>query len=496
MNLDQSKRIAYFSMEIGLDASIPTYSGGLGVLAGDTLKSAADLGFPVTGVTLLYRGGYMRQEIDEQGRQSELPVNWRPEEKLTRTPHSFDICIEGRRVKINALCYSLRGATGHVVPIYFLDCDLPVNEPRDRLLTGSLYGGDDTYRLSQEILLGIGGVELLSRIANSAGQTLNDHFATFHMNEGHAALLTLGVIRASSTSPNGAKIAVAETRARCAFTTHTPVPAGHDRFSAELAQRLIHPDYLGILNDHHLLKSGFLNMTEVAGVFSRVINGVTKRHAEVSQEMIKEMPAIASRSVIAISNGVHATTWTTNSFKRLYDREVPTWQNDPTNLRYIRDVNADKIEVAHAEAQSELFQFIESRSGIKMRSDVFTLGFARRAAEYKRASLLFQDIERLKGIATGQSPLQVVFAGKAHPKDSGGKKLIEKVHLFAQQLKGSNITVVYLPDYDMTLGRLICAGVDVWLNTPLKPLEASGTSGMKAALNGVPSFSILDGWWV
>jgi starch phosphorylase len=479
--------VAYFSMEIGLESLMPTYAGGLGVLAGDTVRAAADLGVPMLAVTLLHRRGYLRQTLDASGWQAESPVEWPVEQYLESLPQRAGVTVEGRTVRIRPWRYLVKGVTGHQVPVIFLDTDLPENAEDDRTLTHFLYGGDARYRLAQEVVLGIGGVRMLDALG------LDERgYRRFHMNEGHAALLGLELLereaaRAGRTSVNWDDVEA--VRARCVFTTHTPVPAGHDRFALDLVRRVLGPrnfemDWRGIV-----AAEGQFNMTYLALSLSGYVNGVAKRHAEVARLMF------ARYQIAAITNGVHAATWASPPFAALFDRHIPDWRRDNFALRYAHGLPRDEVSRAHADAKAALLSHVASRTGVTMEPGIFTLGFARRATAYKRADLLFQDVGRLKALADEHGPVQVVYAGKAHPRDEEGKRLIARIVAAAESLKGS-VAVAYLPDYDMAQAKLVTAGVDVWLNTPQPPLEASGTSGMKAAVNGVPSLSVLDGWWI
>jgi len=485
LNTNESSRIAYFSMEIAVAPEMPTYSGGLGVLAGDTLRSAADMGLPLAAVTLAHRKGYFRQRLDKDGVQTEEPQPWKIEEKLTPEEPVIAITIEGRQVAVRAWRYDLIGVSGHRIPIYFLDTDLPQNDPADRTLTDQLYGGDGDYRLCQEIVLGMGGVGMLDALGYRA--------TVYHMNEGHAALLTLalmedqlhGTALAAATDDD-----VAAVRRRCVFTTHTPVPAGHDRFSLEQATRILGKGRLEFLEHHGCTHEGLLNMTYVALSFSRFVNGVAMQHGKVSRSMFPEY------NISAITNGVHAATWTAASFQKTFDRHMPRWRQDNVTLRYAIDIPEEEIASAHAASKQLLVDTVAQRAGVVLRPDVFTIGFARRAATYKRADLLFADPERLVRCAHERGGLQIIYSGKAHPADEPGKAKIRHVIELAKKLNSDALHIVYLENYEWTLGALLTGGVDVWLNTPKRPYEASGTSGMKAALNGVPSLSILDGWWI
>lgn len=476
--------VAYFSMEIALESSIPTYSGGLGVLAGDTLRAAADLGSHVVGVTLLHRRGYFHQRVDSLGRQSEEPVSWSVDDFLDPMEPRVTVELEGRPVQIRAWRYQVKGAAGHVVPVYLLDSDLKENTVQDRTLTDALYGGDDSYRLRQEAVLGLGGVRMLRALGYRA-------VTRFHLNEGHAALLILALLEEELARRGaGATLApemIDDIKEHCVFTTHTPVPAGHDQFSLDLVRHV-----LGTRMADWLKACGqdlIVNLTDLALRCSRFINGVAMKHGEVSRTLFPGYP------IRSITNGVHAVTWAAPSFHKLYDRLLPDWRRDQLSLRYAVSIPEADIWAAHMEAKHALVDTVNRETNAGFDRDVLTLGFARRATAYKRWTLVFHDLERLKQIVAQSGRLQIVFAGKAHPRDHDGKEVIRQIHAMRDALKGT-IPVAYLANYDMALARQVCAGVDVWLNTPIPPMEASGTSGMKAAINGVPSLSVLDGWWI
>ena len=482
--LPQEGTIAYFSMDVAVDSDIPTYSGGLGVLAGDMLRSVADLSLPMVALSLLHRKGYFDQRLDSHGNQMESPVKWSPERHLQRLSETVTLNIGGRPVQIGAWKYLFTGVTGHTVPLVFLDTDLPDNDPDDRRLTDYLYGGDERYRLCQETILGLGGVLMLRALGY-------EDVRVFHMNEGHSALATLALLEEQTGLASDRRYSESEiesVRRRCVFTTHTPVPAGHDRFPADLVYQVLGDSRAAVLSDLQVM-NGSLNMTELALRFSGYVNGVSMRHGEVSRKMFP------NHHIEAITNGVHASTWTAASMAALFDRMLPTWREDNCFLRYAVGIPVSEIRHAHAQAKLELLRQVRWLTGIQFDEKVFTLGFARRATGYKRGDLLFTDIEQLKGISQRVGPIQLVYAGKAHPRDDGGKAIIRRI-FEAAALLADSVRVVYLENYDMALGKLLCSGVDVWLNTPMRPQEASGTSGMKAALNGVPSFSVLDGWWI
>jgi starch phosphorylase len=482
--MNNHRVIAYFSMEIGLEASIPTYSGGLGVLAGDTIRAAADLKVPMVAVTLLHRKGYFYQRLDANGWQREEPVEWVVEDFLEEMPQRTSVTLEGRTVQLRSWRYEVSGIGGFKVPVYFLDTDLPENSEWDRTLTHFLYGGDQYYRLCQEVILGIGGVRMLRALGYK-------NIERFHMNEGHASLLTLELLD-EETKKAGRKSITQEdieaVRAKCVFTTHTPVPAGHDKFPLKLVDQVLGRREVFDMKEIFCCDN-LLNMTYLALNLSHYINGVAKKHAEVSKLMF------AGYTIDAITNGVHIATWAAKPFQELYDRYIPGWRQDNFSLRYALSIPKGEIWEAHTRAKKRLIFYVNRETNIGMDVDVLTIGFARRATLYKRGDLLFQDIERLKTISSKTGLFQVIYAGKAHPQDQGGKELIRRIFQAKEALQ-RNVKVVYLENYDIQLGKMLTSGVDLWLNTPQPPLEASGTSGMKAAINGVPSLSVLDGWWI
>lgn len=479
-------RIAYFSMEVALTNDIPTYAGGLGVLAGDTLRSAADLELPIVAVTLVSRMGYFRQELDENGRQRELPDSWDPGAVATPLDAKVVVNVEGQRVWVGAWLYIVKGETNGIEPVILLDTNLDENTPEDRRLTDLLYGGDQSYRLKQEIVLGVAGVRLLPALGFEVSE--------YHMNEGHSALLAVELLRRYAfpprdLQPGESAYDIPRVRELCNFTTHTPVEAGQDRFSYDLVRRLFRDDYIDFDTLKRLAGDNELNMTRLALNLSEYVNGVAERHAEVSRKMF---PGYRVKS---ITNGVHPYTWTSPSFSKLYDKHLPGWCHEPELLiRADCCITDASVWEAHREAKTALIDNVEALSGISLNPKVPIFGFARRMTAYKRPDLLFSNMERLKNIAQ-QWPFQLVMAGKAHPHDEGGKRLIEQIHEHLRNLDGT-IRGVFLPNYDMEQALTMVAGSDVWINTPLRPLEASGTSGMKAAFNGVPQLSVLDGWWI
>jgi len=473
-------------MEIALENSVPTYAGGLGVLAGDMLRSAADAGIPMVGLSLAYRKGYFEQTLNAQGQQIESPSLWEPSDFAKRMEETAHVTIEGRVVKIGAWRYDVTGLGPEALPVYLLDTALPENAPDDQQLTSRLYGGDRRYRLCQEMILGIGGVRILRALGYH-------NLESYHMNEGHSAFLTVALmeeqLRILGRPCRGFDGEMSELREKCVFTTHTPVPAGHDVFDRALLAQVLGEERTNGLASAKLMLNGQLNMTELALYSSRYANGVAMPHGEVSRSMFPRF------SIRAITNGVHAATWTAPPFQELYDRLIPEWRADNDYLRYAKGMPLEEIQEAHSAAKRTLFETIARETGVALDQSVLTLGFARRAAVYKRADLLLSDPERLQALAQNAGPIQIIYAGKAHPADEEGKALIRRVFLNGAQLR-EGVRLIYIPNYDMRWGGLLTSGVDIWVNTPLRPYEASGTSGMKAALNGVPSLSVLDGWWV
>jgi starch phosphorylase len=499
--------VAYFSMEIALENAMPSYSGGLGVLAGDTIRAASDLRLPMVAVSLLYRRGFFSQHLSEDGTQTEEPVVWNVEDFLKEEAARVTVPLENRRVELRCWRYDVKGVRGFVVPVYFLDADLPSNAEWDRNLTGGLYGGDSYYRLCQEVLLGVGGVRMLRALGY-------EDLTRYHMNEGHAALLSLELlgeeaVEAGRTAINGEDIE--KVRAKCVFTTHTPVPAGHDRFPieyltrvfpqqskffdlkdaavAELVKRSLQTEQNFPDLQEAAARGAHLNMTYLALSLSKYVNGVAKQHGVTSRQMFPEVP------IEAITNGVHAGTWTSPPFQQLFDRQIAQWREDNYSLRSALGLPPEEVWSAHLIAKHELLEAVREKTGLSLDEEVFTIGFARRATGYKRADLILSDLDRLRQIAKNAGHFQIIYAGKAHPHDGGGKDIIRRIFQAKKALRKA-VPVVFLDEYNLDLGGKITSGVDLWLNTPQFPLEASGTSGMKSALNGVPSLSILDGWWV
>ena len=464
--------VAYFSAEIGISVSLPTYSGGLGVLAGDHLKAAGDMGIKICGISLLYREGYFKQHINEKGLQTETYPRFDPEPLLKKVNLTFPIILRKRKVQIQVYQFDYVGNNGHIVPIFFLDTDVEMNNMQDRPITNRLYSGDEEHRILQEAVLGFGGLELLDNLNQS-------NISTYHMNEGHCSFLVLGLLNQFNGN-------LEKVRSLCHFTTHTPVPAGHDIFSFTLVKNLLDDSVPDDLELPSIKKNGRFHMTELGLFFSRSANGVSRLHGDVAQNQF------SWSKIGSITNGVHHTYWMGTTFKHLFDKYLSGWREDPNQLLRIDIIPSNELFEAHQLRKKYLLGFVNSQLGQALDMNILTIGFARRAATYKRAQLLFYNMDRLLQIGHGK--IQVVFSGKAHPKDQGGKEIIQEIIEKADALSDS-IKIVFLENYNMWLGRLITSGVDLWLNTPLRPNEASGTSGMKATLNGVPNFSVLDGWW-
>lgn len=461
-------KIAYFTMEVGLNENIPTYSGGLGILAGDHIKSAADMNIPLVAVTLLYKRGYFIQSISPMGRQEEMYPYFDPRAFMEPLPFKVTIRLEGRNVNIGVWKYNQVGNQGKV-PVYFLDTDLDINAPEDRIITHYLYGGDNHTRICQEAVLGIGGYQVLKR--------LEKDITTYHMNEGHAVFLTLALLQEF----NGDERKVRES---CVFTTHTPVPAGHDKFSYDLATKVIGP-YLPP-NIRKLAGDDVLNTTVLALNLTRAANGVSELHGEISRQMFP------GYEIGHVTNGVHHLSWTGQEFKELFDRHIPEWRKDPQSLAKAMSIPDSEIVDAKKRAKKRLISYINSVSGAGFTDELLTICFARRAAAYKRATLIFTDLEYLFNLSFDR--VQFIFAGKAHPQDDAGKQLIKEIVNTGKQYE-KELRLVYVTNYSIWSASLMTQGTDVWLNTPRRPREASGTSGMKVCFNGGINMSVLDGWW-
>ena len=465
-------KIAYFSMEIGVRNDIHTYSGGLGVLAGDVIRSSADLSLPMVAVTLVSRKGYLRQKLTASGEQQELSDGWDPSKIMDLAPKTVEVNLDSRIVKVQAWIYEHKSAIGGIVPILFLDTDVEGNDPADRTITDTLYGGDGKYRIKQEAILGVAGTRML--------EALGYKISKYHMNEGHAAFLALELLQKFEYD-------IEKVRKHCVFTTHTPIEAAFDKWPYDLIVPILGREFpVQVIKE--LGGDDKLNMTLLAFNLSGFQNGVTKAHTKYSMKLFPHY------SIHAITNGVHSNTWTSQSFHEVLDEYIPGWASEPELLVRIDKVPSCKILAAHNANKQNLAALLKEKTGAEFDPERLTFGFARRATGYKRATLVFSDVNRLREI-NKKYPLQFVFAGKAHPNDTSGKDAIKEIFWHKEELK-DEIKIVYVENYDMNIAAKLTSGVDVWLNTPFPPMEASGTSGMKAAHNGVVNFSVLDGWWI
>jgi starch phosphorylase len=472
--LKNNTTVAYISMEIGVDSNIPTYSGGLGILSGDTIRSAADLELPMVGICLCYSSGYFYQFFNEFGEQKEKEIEWNFFYEFERVPDPITIKIEKKDVKVSAWQYNVIGQSGHVLPIYLLTTDIEGNEDWMKNMTGSLYDSTSRWnRIVQEMILGIGGVKLLKSLGYN-------NIKTYHLNEGHGSFAMVELYDMEKS--------IEKVKEKVVFTTHTPVPAGHDRFDQELINQVFEdrlpPEIRKLADD-----KGKFNMTHFGMALSRYRNGVAKKHGDISRKMFPQY------EIDYITNGVHLPFWVSKPFRKMFGKKWPNWRANPSILQNAIEIDDLDLYDAHIENKFNLISYQKGHSWNLLDEEMITIGFARRFATYKRATLIFHDIDRLGKIAKGQ--LQFIFAGKAHPKDQMGKDYIKKIHEMSEYLYDNyGVKVVMIENYNMDLSHMLVSGVDIWLNTPERYREASGTSGMKAALNGVLNFSVQDGWWL
>ena len=467
--------VGYFTAEIGLWSDLSTYSGGLGVLAGDHVKSAADAEIPLVGVTLLYREGYSKQHLDSDGIQSETYPVLDPSEFLELTDITIQLPLDNQTIYARVWCANVVGQTGHKVPVYFLDTTHELNSQYHQEIGQRLYGGNDDTRIRQEYLLGVGGVQLFDH--------LQIELKGIHLNEGHCTFAMLELL-----SRGWSREQLTE---KSLFTTHTPVPAGHDRFEWSLVKEIMGdklPDDAQELvrNAGDSEGGNRCSMSHLAVALSTSVNAVSILNAEVAQTMFSE------KKIIPITNGVHHPTWTSSTMTKLFDEHLPEWKANPNRLKEAQKIPTEALKQARNENRKHLRDLVRNETGVEFEEHRLTIGFARRFATYKRANLVFHNLEKLREIGAGR--IQFVFSGKAHPKDEGGKQLIRDIFASAKTVE-EEIPVAFLENYSMATGLAMTSGVDIWLNNPIRPLEASGTSGMKAAMNGVPNCSILDGWW-
>ncbi len=464
--------VAYFTMEIGFRNSIPTFAGGLGILAADLMRSCADLGVSAACVTGCWRFGYLQQHLNRDGSQTYNEMAWDPAHELTKLPETVTVKVEGRAVTVGAWKLEIQGVHGAIVPVYFLDTNLPQNTAEDRDITKNLYGGDGAMRLKQEIVLGIGGVRMLRALGYG-------DIAQFHLNEGHCSFLTLELLRERGFKDDA-------VRASCAFTTHTPVRAGHDVFDYDLAWRIAGDQLPWHIRS--IAGQDALSMTELAMNMSHFTFGVSRVHGAVSRQMFNR-PEIGS-----ITNGVHHREWASTEMQALFDQYLPGWREDPSQLSKATELLPDRaLWEAHRAGKKRLIDQVNAQSEVPFDLDRLTLVSARRIVPYKRPELIYTNLLRLKEVSCGK--IQIIHAGNAHPHDQFSQDVIRHIIERSRELRDC-ISIAYLPNYNPDLAKVLVAGADVWLNTPMRLMEASGTSGMKACLNGVPNLSTLDGWWI
>ena len=469
----KNQEIAYFSMEIALESILPIYSGGLGILAGDALRSAADMGIPMIAVTLVYDAGYFYQQIGPNGEQIEKEMKWDFSDDFERLEQQVILELQDKSIKVEAWKYELIGRNGHKIPVILLDTDLKLNEPWQRKLTHMLYDANPFQRIAQEMILGICGFRMLEKLGYNK-------IKTYHLNEGHAAFLIFDLLKKYKT--------LTEVKKHCVFTTHTPVRAGLEEFEYNLVYDVFRnrlPEQI-----HEFGGKNALNMTILALNGSGYTNAVSKKHNEVSKKMFPGF------EINYITNGVHLGYWLSPYMRDFFNNELSRdWHH---NFRLFENaLNLDNYELwrAHSKAKRLLIEYENSHSWVLFDKNLLTIGFARRMAEYKRPLLIFSDLERLAKIIENKA--QLIFAGKAHPADMQSKSYVKKIYDYSDYLWNSyGIGVVFLENYEISLAKLLVGGVDLWLNNPRRYLEASGTSGMKASINGVLNLSTLDGWWI
>jgi len=484
MSAQPSIKSAYFSMEMMLETDIPTYAGGLGVLAGDTLRSSADLKIPAVGVSLVYSGNIFGQIINPDGTQSFKETDWQKMDQITHLSQTTRVTIGGTEVNVHCWRYDIVGIDGFIVPVFLLDTDTPDNPQWIREITKNLYDSRQDLRICQEILLGIGGVQMLRELGYQ-------HIGNYHLNEGHCSFVTLALLAENSYQDE-------LVRQQCVFTTHTPIPEGHDHFDYNTAYK-----FAGNYLPWHIKKLAgeeSLHMTRLGVNLSHTAFAVSKKHQQVSSHNFPEF------KFDYITNGIHLRTWTSPYMQDVFNIYLPEWSENPELLRSaVQKISNDILWKTHQESKHELVSYVNrhltSCGGINacefphdaFTTDTLTIALARRPVQYKRPLLLYSDLERLVRIGAGR--LQIIQCGKSHPADQASQEIVRQIVSTSQRLKGV-LKICYLENYSPKIARLLVSGCDVWVNTPRRPLEASGTSGMKATINGVPHFSVLDGWWI
>lgn len=471
----KKQKVAYFSMEIALENKIKTFAGGLGVLAGDILRSASEKKYPMLGITLLNKNGYFKQVIDARGKQV-AQADKSDYSKLKLLPHKIYLNIGKDKVLVKAWKYILKSGTGIEIPIYLLDTNWPENREKHRRLCDNLYDGDLRKKLKQAVILGRAGVKLLSKIGQG-------DIAKIHLNEGHGALAAVQLYLDSKKKTQAEK--VKDIRKRLVFTTHTPIREAHDVFFAEFLLKY-QTDFP--LEIKELIVNDTINFSQLAIHFSSYVNGVSLSHQKLSRQMFPKA------KVQAVTNGVNSSLWTAPEFKKLFDEYAPGWEENNKLLVKAEKIPLELISKTHNEAKKRLIDFVNKTKKEKFKQDVFTITFARRFAAYKRPTMLLNDLKEIKRINKNVGKIQIIYTGKAHPQDVVGQTLISEVNKRIALLQ-PEMKIVFLPNYDLEVAKLLVAGSDLWLNNPVPPNEASATSGMKAAHNGIPQLSTWDGWW-
>jgi glycogen phosphorylase len=465
--------IAFVTMEFGLDNNMNTYCGGLGILSGDIIKSATDMSVRMTGITILYKNGWFKQSIDDKGYQVATSDTWDYQKYLTDTNLTFTINIHNESVKVKLWEYTwTSNISGFSNTIYFVDTDVDGNSDLIKQASNKIYHTDKSIWYCQEILLALSTIEV--------NKILNLKIDIYHLNESHAACLALALY---DEVKDWNKV-----RQSLVFTTHTPLEAAHQKFNIDDLKNYLPSKYVEYI-PKELIVNSEINFTKLSLFASKFSNAVAKRHEEVSDKMYPEF------SLDHVTNGVHIDTWVCSGLGMIYDKYLTGWKNDPNILRQIGVVPDEEIESNHHKNKINLCDYVNDKYHKNLDPNIFTIGFARRTVGYKRADMILTQLERLKTIAKKYNKIQIIFSGKAYPTDDEGIKLIKSL-VDASKIIDPYLNIVFIEDYDMAIAKKMVLGVDLWLNNPIPPLEASGTSGMKASLNGIPNFSILDGWWV
>ncbi len=464
-------KIGFVSMEFGLEDEMKTYCGGLGILSGDIFKSNTDLEYEMIGISILYKKGYFKQVI-VNGKQTEEDDLWDYKKFLTKVDKQFILKVNNLEINYQLWKYEYKSmASGFVNCIYFIDTDIESNTENIRILSDHIYPWDKTIWNMQEILLGLGAIDI--------NKQLNLGIEIFHLNESHSAVLALALRNEFSSEQ--------EVREHLVFTTHTPLEGAHQKMEINILKDLIGEDLTNLI-PKQLIVNNLVNYTDLCLYFAKTSNAVARRHKDVTLAMYPQY------DIKYITNGVHTGTWVCEGLGKIYDTYLGNWRIDPNALRQIGVVPDQLLLDNHSSNKQNLCNYLKSE-GYDFDPNVFTIGFARRTTGYKRADFILSQIDRLKSIAKKYGKLQIVFSGKAYPTDEVGKQLVSRL-IEAASLTDQHLSIAFVPNYGIKLAKTILLGCDLWLNNPMPPLEASGTSGMKASINGIPNFSILDGWWV